>query len=89
VQLQEAACAGCFLVWLPDPTCWCWNLAARLFALAPHHSCTSVPPLCCSTIPDEEAVKPEGWLDDEAAEVDDPGKPWASLQHEGRCAMRC
>jgi hypothetical protein len=25
------------------------------------------------TIPDEEAQKPEGWLDEEAAEVDDPG----------------
>ena len=25
------------------------------------------------TIDDEEAVKPEGWLDEEPAEVEDPG----------------
>jgi calnexin len=28
----------------------------------------------CREIPDEEAEKPEGWLDDEPDEVDDTGQ---------------
>jgi len=27
-------------------------------------------------IPDEDAVKPEGWLDEEPEELDDPGECW-------------
>ena len=27
----------------------------------------------CREIPDEDAKKPEGWLDEEPAEIDDPG----------------
>ena len=31
----------------------------------------------CRTIPDADAVKPEGWLDEEPAEIDDAGG-WCS-----------
>ena len=40
----------------------------------------------CSTIPDEDAVKPEGWLDEEPAELDDPGKLACSRQS---CVLLC
>ncbi len=32
-------------------------------------------------IPDEDAKKPEGWLDEEPAEIDDPGEWPAQAQH--------
>ena len=41
------------------------------FSAKPCLHCLPPPP--CSTIPDDEAKKPEGWLDEEPAEVEDPG----------------
>ena len=58
----------------------CRHVHAGLAGVPP--ACPSVPPTLiyhthppspCREIPDEDAKKPEGWLDDEPAEIDDPG----------------
>ena len=59
--------------WPPCRCSRCWS-APHMYVLAPS------PLPSCRSIPDADAVKPEGWLDDEPAEIDDAGGWWAVQQ---------
>jgi hypothetical protein len=52
-------------------------------------ACRHLHAFCCREIPDEEATKPEGWLDDEPAEVDDPGEAPAALSICPKLCLVC